>query len=102
MASDLLTGFGVRVMNHRLQLSPVSSTRESPKRLPINEPWGVQPANGEKRKFFRPWLVHESIVQTGPVPRRIRWNMVLGLALATAVSASIWAGVGLMIARVWK
>lgn len=89
-------------MNHRLQLSPVSSTRESARRVPINEPWGVQPANGEKKKFFGPGLVHDAVVQTGPAPRRVRWNMVLGLALATAVSASIWAGVGLMIVRVWK
>jgi len=31
--------------------------------------------------------------------RRTNWNAILGIGLATLVSASFWAGVGLLIAR---
>jgi hypothetical protein len=83
-------------MTHRLQMSPISISRGSRVHLPLI------PSNREDAKFFRSWLVYDSVIQTNLEPRRLNWHMVLGLALATAVSASIWAGIGLMIARIWK
>ena len=90
------------IMSYKSQFFPPSSTCETPLRRPIGRSWGSSPVNLLDTKFLRSWLVYDSDIQTGLAPRRINWNMVLGLALATAVSAGFWAGVGLMIARVWK
>jgi len=46
--------------------------------------------------------VRDSMVEPGFTPRRINWGAVLGLTLATAVSAGIWTGILLLIARIWK
>jgi hypothetical protein len=85
------------MMNHRLQPSPTSSIRES---LPLSEPTGAPPA--ENAKFFRSWLVNDSDLETTRTHGRVNWNTVLGLTMAIVVSACFWAGVGLMIALVWK
>jgi|SRR5580704_1182727 hypothetical protein len=98
-------------MSYKSQFFPPSSTCEAPLRQPIGHLWGSAPASSSganvqdmdmNMKVLRSWLVYDSDLQTGLAPRRVTWNMVLGLALATAVSASIWAGVGLMIASLWK
>jgi ABC-type sugar transport system permease subunit len=52
-------------------------------------------------QLFRSWLVYDSNIQ-GFGLRRVNWNTVRGLALATAISVGVWAGVGLMFARIWK
>jgi hypothetical protein len=84
-------------MNYRLQPSATSSTRES---LPLSEAPGAAPA--EDAKFFRSWLVNDSDLETTRTHGRVNWNTMLGLAMAIVVSACFWAGIGLMIALVWK
>ena len=99
MANDLQQSHSeVRMMNYRLQLSPISSTHDS---MPLRQRWSVPAANWEDAKFFRSWLVYDSGLEPNRTPG-ITWNSVLGLALAIAVSACFWAGIGLMIARAWK
>ena len=78
------------MMNYRMQFSPMSGTHQS--RL----------ASWEDAKFFRSWLVYDSDLEATRTRGRVNWNMVLGVALATGISACFWAGVGLMIAWVWK
>lgn len=46
-------------------------------------------------EFMRSWAVYDSTLAVGP--REFRWGALLGLSLATAVSASIWAGIGLIL-----
>jgi len=46
-------------------------------------------------------LVYDSDLE-GENTNGIRWSMILGLAVAVIVSATIWLGVGLMIERAWK
>jgi hypothetical protein len=53
-------------------------------------------------KFLRSWLVYDSEEETLRSQGRVNWYMVLGLVLATAISAGFWTGVGLVIARAWK
>jgi len=43
------------------------------------------------------WLGYDSTVRPGLARAAFKWNTVLGLALATAVSASIWAGIVLAV-----
>ena len=91
------------MMNYRLQFSPISSTGESHVSRPLREGLGVPSSNWENPKFYRSWLVYDSdLLPTRRIRGRINWNLVLGLVLALGISASFWAGVGLMMARIWK
>jgi len=87
-------------MNYRVQISPISSTCESEIAVPVRERRCAPPA--ENTKYFRSWLVFDSDLEITRTRRRVNWAMVLGLALATAISASFWAGVGLIMARLCK
>ena len=89
------------MMKYRLQLSPISGTRESHTDLPSRERWVSPFTNSKDARFFRSWMVYDSDLE-GQNTHGIRWNMILGLALAVIVSATIWLGVGLMIERAWK
>jgi hypothetical protein len=53
-------------------------------------------------KFLRSWLVYDSDIQSSLAAGPNNHNRFLGLALLVGISASFWAGIGLMIARVWK
>jgi hypothetical protein len=84
------------MMNFKLQPSPISGTRESRVKT-----WGVS-AKASDAKFFHLRLVYHSDLEAAHSHGRINWSSILGLALATAVSACFWAGVGLAIAHIWK
>lgn len=90
-------------MNYRLQLSPISGTRESTG-VPSRDQWDGSLTNWEDAKFFRSWLVYDSDSDQEPncTDGRSNWNTVLGLALAVVVSVSFWVGVGLMIAHLGR
>lgn len=88
-------------MSYKSQLF-LSSSCETPLRMPIGHSWGPSPAESQEMKFLRSWLVYDSEIQASLVPGRTARNIVLGQALAIAASACVWAGVGLMIARMWR
>ena len=79
-------------MSYKSQPFPLSSRYETPLRTSIGPSWGSSsvslPANLQDIKLVSPWLDYDSTVRPG-LARRVKWNTVLGLALATAVSASI-------------
>jgi hypothetical protein len=85
-------------MSYKSQMFASSSTCEIPLRRMIGQPWGSSPAESQNMKFLRSWLVYDSEIQASLAPR----PTVLGLGVAIAASACLWAGVGLMIARIWK
>jgi len=88
-------------MNYKLQPFPVTRSHESRVHLPSRKARGVAPENLEDAKFFRSWLVYDSDLETTRTGR-VNWNVVLGLGLVVALSASFWATIGLMMARLWK
>ena len=90
-------------MNYRLQLSPISGTRESTG-VPSRDQWDGSFTNWEDAKFFRSCLVYDSDSDQEPnrADGRSNWSMLLGLALAVVVSLSFWVGVGLLIARLGR
>jgi hypothetical protein len=56
-------------------------------------------------KFFRTWLVFDSCDSDWaprPAQRRANWNLIGGVALMALVSAGGWAGIALLIARLWR
>ncbi len=92
-------------MRSRSQLSPIIVTQEwrlqSPEELPV-----ASPAQWKDVRFFRGRLVYESRRHTDlrPVltPRHPQWSAVLGIGLASVVSASIWAGLVWGVARIFR
>ena len=81
-------------MNYKSQLFPSSSRH----RMSIGPSWGLSTANLQDIKLLNPCLDYDSNVRPGLAWGRVKWNTVLGLGLATAFSASIWAGVVLAVA----
>jgi hypothetical protein len=92
-------------MSYKVQPFPVINARESRRHGSLSKRLGDPPTwstTGEDVQLFRSWLVYDSNIQQGFGLRRVNWNTVRGLALATAISVGVWAGVGLMFARIWK
>jgi hypothetical protein len=89
-------------MSYKSKLFPPSSTGETTLRRPIGHSQGSSPPSMREMKFFRSWLVYDSDLENLRTHDRVKSNMVLGLTLATAISAGFWVGVGLMIAHFWK
>jgi hypothetical protein len=87
-------------MSYKSQLFPLSSTREKPLRQRTSRARGS--SHSQDMKFLRSWLVHDSDLEANRTHGRVNRNVLLGLVLATAVSAGFWTGVGLMVAHVWK
>jgi hypothetical protein len=88
----------VRMMS-KLQLSPQSSTHDA---LPLSDWQSALPTSWEDARFFRPERLYDSTVRPGLELPNINWYAVLGLTLATVVSAGVWLGLGLMVAHFWK
>ncbi len=84
---------------NRLQLSPQSSTHDA---LPLEDWRSALPTSWEDARFFRVKRAYESNVRPGLELPNINWYAVLGLTLATVVSAGVWLGLGWMVAYIWK
>ena len=52
--------------------------------------------------LLRSWLVKESLLQSGMLRGKVKWNAVWGLGLATLLSASVWTGIALLVSYIWK
>jgi hypothetical protein len=92
----------VRVMNYRLQFSPLFGTpqpqQEPQLDLPVRERREGPTLKWEDADIFHSWLVYDSDSEAEGSRSRINWNAVLGHTLAVAVSLTIWIGVALMVA----
>lgn len=90
MASELQSCISeVRMMNYKMQLSPISGAHESHIRMPL--------ASGKDTRFFRSWLVYDSDLDTTRSRGRLNWNMAAGFALMAAVSVGGWFGIALLL-----
>jgi hypothetical protein len=86
-------------MSYRSQLYPLSSTSE---RTSVRNSWGSSPANSEDMRFLRSWLVYDSQIRSNCVSGRSNRSIAVGLGLAIVISASFWAGIAFLVARVWN
>src|SRR5205823_643468 len=77
-----------------LELSPLG-TPDTQMRIAIA--WNAPPMSLEDVEVLRSWVVYDSEVEGQE--RRMRWNAVLGLAVALGISAGFWTGVGLLMAH---
>jgi len=83
-------------MNYKSQL-----LRTGCERLTIHPSWGSSPVNLHEIRLVNPWIDYDARVRPG-LTRGLKWNKVVGLGFATLVSASIWTGLVLAVARIWK
>jgi len=97
MANQLLAQTRRCFMSYKvLQLSPQASTRIS---FANQAPWN--PQGSRDIDFLRSWFEDDSDLDLSVVRDRTNWNAIAGLAFTISVSASFWAGIGWMIARIW-
>jgi hypothetical protein len=90
-------------MSYRvLQLSPLSSTRTTHRRIAVQESWSVRSEPSLDTGFLRSWFECDPDFDQGNAYDRINWGAISGLALSIAVSASFWAGVVWIVARAWR
>lgn len=83
-----------------LQLSPQVSTSVIRKRITAQDPCSAPSTSSLDLGFLRSWFEYDSDLDEGS--RGINWGAISGLALSIAISASCWAGVVWIVARVWK
>ena len=74
-----------------LQLSPPASTRVTRPFLPSRD-----------IGFVQSWFEGGSIRDENAERRHLNWGAVAGLAISVALSATFWAGVVWMVARIWQ
>jgi hypothetical protein len=90
-------------MSYRvLQLSPLSSTRTTRRRIAVQESGRVRSELSHDTGFLRSWFECDPDLDQGNIYNRINWGAISGLALSVAFSASIWAGVVWIVARIWR
>ena len=81
------------------QLSPQTGTRVTAKSVAVDS-WSTSSSSTLDMGFLRSWF--ESDTDCDESHRGTNWGAISGLALSVAISASFWAGVIWMVARVWR
>ncbi len=80
-----------------LQLSPQASTHVVRTKVAIQDPWCASATSSREVGLLPSWMEDEA--DFGEVERN---GAISGLALSIAFSASFWAGVALIVTRVWR
>jgi len=89
-------------MSYReLRLSPQASTHVIRMRIAVEDASSSLLLGSPDTGFLRSSLEYDSDLEM-PGSRGINWGAISGLALSVAVSASFWAGVVWVVARVWR
>jgi len=64
---------------------------------------GNAPIDGASEvHLLRSWYEYDSQAERRTARGRFNWNAVLGIVVVVAVSSAFWAGVGMLVARIWK
>jgi hypothetical protein len=58
--------------------------------------------NASDVHVLRSWYEYDSQAERRSARGRFNWNAVLGIVVVVAVSSAFWAGVGMLVARIWK
>jgi hypothetical protein len=102
MARGLLTNeTEVQRMQLR-QLSPLSVGHLSQLRASFDEWRAGLPECSEDVNLFRSWFLYDSGLELLGVAPRTNWNAVMGIVLASVVSAGFWTGLGLTVVQLYK
>ena len=84
-------------MSFRVLQFPAEGTTRVHRMRVIPERWSTPSGYSPEISFFQSWFEDDS----SPDGRNqgINWGAISGLALSVVVSASFWAGLGVLIAR---
>lgn len=83
-----------------LQLSP-SSTDGLRMKAASPDIWGASIPTSGNSSLGPLWLDDDDGLDAEG-SRRVTWGTISGLALALSVSASFWAGLAVVVSRIWK
>jgi len=85
-------------MSFRVLQFPAEGTTRVLRMRVIPEHWSTPSGYSPEISFFQSWFEDDSRAD-GHNAGKINWGAISGLALSVVVSASFWAGVGILIAR---
>lgn len=85
-------------MSFRVLQFPAEGTTRVLRMRMIPEHWGTPSGYSPEISFFQSWFEDDSLAD-GHNARKINWGAISGLALSVVVSASFWAGAGVLIAH---
>lgn len=72
-------------------------------RMPaISERWRVSSGALRDTGFLQSWLEVDSDLVDGGASDRFNWGAISGMVLAVLVSAGCWAGLAMIVARIWR
>jgi hypothetical protein len=83
------------------QLFPPASTRFNRRRVVVQQHWTTPSTSSLEAGFLQTWFESDGDLGDSATDST-NWGAIYGLALSVAVSASFWAGVAWMVARVWR
>ena len=83
-----------------LQLSPASTDGIRMKTASADI-WGASIPASPNVSLGPGWLDDDDNLDADGY-RRLTWGTISGLALAVSVSASFWAGLAVVVGRIWK
>lgn len=89
-------------MNHKMQLSPMSTGTKIQSDLTFAGRWGRPLADWEDVKFFRSWLVYDSDVESNRSQGRFNWNMLAGFTAMVMISVGGWSGIAFLVRHFLK
>ncbi len=84
------------------QLSPLSVGHLSQLRASFGDWRGSSPECSEDVNLFRSWFLYDSGLKLMGAEPRTNWNAVVGIVLASVVSAGFWTGLGITVAQFYK
>jgi len=97
MAGELHSNAGRCLMSFKLlQFPPQTSTRSTP--APLH--WVNLDERMEANGFLSSWL--DDGRDSNHPQRRMNWGAAAGIAISLVVSACVWAGVGVLVARLLR
>lgn len=80
-----------------LQFSPQASSRVIRMRA-VPQRWSSPTVDSRENAFLNSFLEEDGLL----LERHLNWGAISGLALSLAVSAGFWAGLALLVERIWK
>jgi hypothetical protein len=85
-------------VSFRILQFPAEGTSRVLRMRAIPEHWSTPSGFSPEIGFFQSWFQDDSRIE-GQNIGSVNWGAVAGLALSVVVSASFWAGMGVLIAR---
>ena len=84
----------------------LQSPRMSPSgiftRIKVRKRENVRIDNAGDVHLLRSWYEYDSQAERRSAKGRFNWNALLGVVVVVAVSSAFWAGLGMLVARIWK